>query len=93
MKTMEAGLIEYWKKRSTYKLLKMEMCEVKNMMDEKQKLGVKPIPIKLIDLSSAFFVLGIGYTLSVLVFIIEKIMSLIYKLKTESLVDEAIFVF
>ena len=93
MKTMEAGLIEYWKKRGTYKLLKMEICEVKNI-DESQKLGGKPTPIKLIDLSSAFFVLGIGYTLLVLVFLLEKITSLICKFKMENLfVSEHFFVF
>lgn len=80
MKTMEAGLVEYWKKRSTYKLLNMEICEVKNI-DENQKSGGKPTPIKLIDFSRYFFfVLGIGYTLSVLVFLLEKITSLILQI-------------
>lgn len=59
-----AGLVEYWKKRSS---MNIDMC-----MLGKTKAEGKPKPIKLIELSSAFFVLGVGIALSTVTFLIER---------------------
>jgi len=45
----------------------MDMCDV----DKNKAQGVLK-PIKLIELSSAFFVLGVGTVLSTFVFILER---------------------
>jgi len=44
------------------------MCK----LDKIKADGGKVKPIKLVELSSAFFVLGVGITLSTLVFLIER---------------------
>jgi len=56
--------MEYWKKMN---IMNIDMC-----MLDKMKAEGNPKPIKLIELSSAFFVLGVGITLSTLVFLIER---------------------
>lgn len=64
LRANSAGLMEYWKKRN---IMNIDMC----MLDKKKAEG-NPKPIKLIELSSAFFVLGVGIALSAFVFLIEK---------------------
>ncbi len=67
---MEAGLIEYWKKWSPGKVLDMDLCKLANNEPHTDE-NVKPI--KLIELSSAFFVLGLGYALATMAFMCEKV--------------------
>ena len=69
---MEAGLIEYWKKWSNGAQMSGDTCKI--TANQLSKDG-KPKPIKLIELSSAFFVLGVGYALAILFFLIEKIIQ------------------
>ena len=64
LRANSAGLVEYWKKLN---IMNIDMC----MLDKKKAEG-NPKPIKLIELSSAFFVLGVGIALSTLVFLIER---------------------
>jgi len=56
--------MEYWKKRNS---MNMDMCKLDN-----NKAEGAPKPIKLIELSSAFFVLGVGVTLSAFIFVLER---------------------
>ena len=64
LRANSAGLMEYWKKRN---IMNIDMCMLGKIKAERN-----PKPIKLIELSSAFFVLGVGITLSTFVFLIEK---------------------
>lgn len=66
--------MEYWKKWSTQS---MDMCRLdKNKNSNKEKVK----PIKLVELSSAFLVLGIGLTLSILAYFLEWLIgSFIFK--------------
>ena len=68
---MEAGLIEYWKRWSNGVSL-TDMCKISGR-DNKENRNEKQKPIKLIELTSAFFVLGIGYVLTTTAFLLEKI--------------------
>ena len=65
-----AGLMEYWKKWSS---MNIDMC-----MLGKTKAEGKPKPIKLVELSSAFFVLGVGIALSTFAFLIERLVHLFH---------------
>ncbi len=60
-----AGLLEYWKKKNS---MNMDMCK----LDKFKADGGKVKPVKLVELSSAFFVLGVGLTASTFVFLIER---------------------
>jgi len=42
---------------------------------KKQKKSAKDVPIKLVDLTSAFFILGIGLGLAILCFLLELIVG------------------
>ena len=64
LRVNSAGLMEYWKKWSSMNIDKY-------MLDKNRAEG-NPKPIKLIELSSAFFVLGVGFTLGTLHFVFEK---------------------
>jgi len=64
LRANSAGLMEYWKNLN---IMAIDMC----MLDKKKAKG-NPKPIKLIDLASACFVLGVGIALSTFVFLIEK---------------------
>ena len=69
---METGLIEHWKRWSNGVSLNMDMCKISGK-DNKESRDGKQKPIKLIELTSAFFVLGIGYALATATFLLEKI--------------------
>ncbi len=64
--------MEYWKKWST--ALNQDVCRVYNS-PKLSKTQVKPI--KLIEMSGAFLVLGVGLTLATFVFIVEKILGFV----------------
>ncbi len=70
MRAMEAGLIEHWKKWGNGAPLNLDMCK---LTDNNSHSDKKLRPIKLIELSSAFLVLGIGYALAILTFLLERI--------------------
>ena len=67
LQAVSAGLTEYWKKWSTSS---MDMCKVDQMKSKE-----KAKPIKLIELSSAFLVLGIGIVMSSTVFLLERLLG------------------
>jgi len=56
--------MEYWKKWNS---MSIDKCKL-----DKNKAEGNPKSIKLIELSSAFFVLGVGFTLGILTFVFEK---------------------
>lgn len=70
MQAMEAGLIEYWKKWSNGAQMVMDTCKITANQLSKDE---KPKPIKLIELSSALLVLGVGFGLAMFFFLLEKI--------------------
>ena len=70
LQAISSGLMEYWKKWSTGTTINLEVCQVSNNQASSNS-GLKPI--KLIELSSAFLVLGIGMTLATFAFMVEKI--------------------
>lgn len=70
MRAMEAGLIEHWKKWGNGAPLNLNMCK---LIDNRSHFDTKLRPIKLIELSSAFLVLGFGYALAILTFLVERI--------------------
>ena len=67
---MAAGLERYWTRWTAGFLLNMDLCKLTNLHTSSDGIWK---PIKLVELSSAFFVLGIGYALAVLIFLLEKI--------------------
>jgi len=73
---MEAGLVDHWKK--VY-IPSIGQCDLNNY----QKSQKKTKPIRLIELSSAFFVLGIGLGLSILAFLMERIIHFGGKIRAE----------
>ena len=62
----EAGLHDYW---SAKYVKKTDRCN----LDKYKEENSKPKAIKLVELSSPFLVLSIGLGLSVLTFLIERI--------------------
>ena len=60
----EFGLPGYWMKQATPKA---EEC----FASKKPGKSIRPVPIHLYDLTSAFLILGIGYGLSLLCFLLE----------------------
>lgn len=76
MALWETGLIDFWT-REAMNARGGEKCLAPSSTLSKPKL----VPIKLIDLTSAFFIIGIGIGVSVLVFLIELITA---KYKRES---------
>lgn len=68
-RSFENGLGDYWKKKH---VPSMDRCKLEN-----QDVG-GPKPISLFELSSAFVILGIGLSLGILVYLVEKIIS-VYK--------------
>ena len=81
LKAIEAGLMEYWKKWS-FLNLNLNVCRIKSNQSPETKLK----SIKLIELSSAFFVLGVGMTFATIAFIVEKIFWLYSKKLTPIIV-------
>ncbi len=70
--------MEFWKKRN---IMNIDMC----MLDKKKKAEGNPKPIKLIELSSAFLVLGVGITLSMFVFLIERFVHFVQRMLSSRL--------
>ena len=68
---METGLTKFWLKKH---VPSMHRCALEN-----QNSDGKPKPIRLIELSSAFAIIGIGLGLSVVAFLAEKIVSVFKK--------------
>jgi len=74
LKAIESGLMEYWKKWST--TLNLDVCRINN---NRRSDETKLKPIKLVEMSSAFFVLGVGMAAATTTFILEKIVWLYSK--------------
>lgn len=72
---LETGLVLHWKLQRVSLNQKADQCFRK---DEKPKAN-KPTSIRLKDLTSAFFVLGIGIALAIASFLIELIIGIIGK--------------
>jgi len=70
--------MEYWKKWSTDININLNVCRINSNQRSETKLK----SIKLIELSSAFFVFGVGMTLATIGFIAEKIVWLYLKKQT-----------
>ena len=73
---MEAGLVDHWKK--VY-IPSIGQCDLNTYQNSQKKTK----PIRLIELSSAFFVLGIGLGLSILAFLMERIIHFGGKIRAE----------
>lgn len=56
--------------------VKSNMLNVEECLVEQKKESARQKPIKLLDLTSAFFILGIGTSLALLAFLIELGVSL-----------------
>ena len=67
----ENGLLDYYSNEVLY----VPGSGGSEQCFKNQKSAAKDTPIKLVDLTSAFFVLGIGLGLSILCFLIELIVS------------------
>ncbi len=67
LRAKNAGLTDLWQKWS---LPNIDKCKLDKNKDEG-----KVKPITLVELSSAFLVLGVGLLLSVLAFLIECLMA------------------
>lgn len=66
-RALETGLVDVWKMNH---VPSMERCKLGNQGKNK-----KPTAITLVQLSSAFVVLGIGLSLAVFSFLLEIILS------------------
>ena len=66
-RALETGLVDVWKKKH---VPSMERCKLGN-----QGKNRKPTAITLVQLSSAFVVLGVGISLAVFSFLFEIIVS------------------
>lgn len=68
---LETGILDVWKKTN---VSSMDRCKLKHKDGDR-----KPAPITLVQLSSAFVVLGMGIALTFLSFLIEMIILLFCK--------------
>ena len=59
--------MEYWKKQST---MNIDKCSQGNRKTDEQMK-----PIKLVELSSVFFVLGLGVGLAAIAFVLEYLLN------------------
>ena len=62
----ETGLLTYWL-RKNYRQLNLDKCLAKSKESAAQK------PIKLVDLTSAFLILGVGISVSIFTFLLELV--------------------
>ena len=69
MEMWEFGLLDHWTDE-TFHVPNAEKC-----FDVKQRKSTKNVPIKLVDLTGAFLILGIGLGLAVLCFLLEIIVA------------------
>ena len=67
MELRETGLPSFWNKMS------MPAAARKCFVKSKPRASSNQVPIQLNDLTGAFFILGIGYSLTLLAFLAEKI--------------------
>ena len=63
---MEMGLTDYWVKKYTPNI---DQC----LLNNRKSTAPRQISLKLLNLSSVFVVLGIGFAISFLVFLLEQI--------------------
>ena len=84
MELREYGLLDYYANDALY----IPGSRESDQCFKKQKKSAKNVPIKLVDLTSAFFILGIGTGLSILCFLLELIVG---KYKREMEVRNAVF--
>ena len=71
MELRENGLLDYYSNQGLYipGSGRSEQCF------KKEKNSAKDVPIKLVDLTSAFFILGVGTGLAILCFLLELIVG------------------
>ncbi len=68
---MEYGLYDYWKREYVRSI---EKCNSNPTGNQKKSQGKEPNkPIRLMELSSAFLILGVGLSLSFFVFLMERV--------------------
>jgi len=73
---MEAGLYDHWKK--VY-IPSIDKCNLNTYQNSRKTVK----PIRLVELSSAFFVLGIGIGFSILTFLLERVVHFGRKIRNE----------
>lgn len=71
MELRENGLLDYFSNQGLY----IPGSRESDKCFKKVKNSAKDVPIKLVDLTSAFFILSIGLGLSILCFLLELIMG------------------
>ena len=71
MELRENGLLDYYSNEGLY----VPGSRESDQCFKKVKNTAKDVPIKLVDLTSAFFILGIGTGLSILCFLLELIVA------------------
>ena len=71
MELRENGLLDYYSNQVLY----IPGSGGSEQCLKKKKNSAKDVPIKLVDLTSAFFILGIGTGLSILCFLLELIVG------------------
>lgn len=74
MQLLETGMPRLW---TDQQLPKADKCFAKNT--GKTKVSRHPNPIKLEDLVSAFFILGIGFSLALLSFMVETLTHIYFR--------------
>ena len=71
MELRENGLLDYYSNQGLY----VPGSGGADQCFKKKKNSAKNVPIKLVDLTSAFFILGIGTGLAILCFLLELIVG------------------
>ena len=66
MDFFESGLLRFWAKSV---IPRADEC----FFTKKQETSARQVPIRLVDLTSAFLILGVGLGLAVLTFLLERI--------------------
>ena len=69
MELRENGLLDYYSNEDVPGSRESDKCF------KEQNKSAKNVPIKLVDLTSALFILGIGFGLSILCFLLELIVG------------------
>lgn len=78
---MEYGLYDYWKREY---VRSVEKCNSNPTGNQKKSQGKAPNkPIRLIELSSAFLILGVGLSLSFFVFLMERVINMGIKIMNQ----------
>ena len=71
MELRENGLLDYYSNEGLY----VPGSRESDKCFKEQNKSAKNVPIKLVDLTSALFILGIGFGLSILCFLLELIVG------------------